>query len=133
MGGRCGALGLALRFDFADEHGRGDSADGDGAGFGAALAVEDFALVAGGEDPFHGGERRAYDADAAHELVGAAINVDAPHDQGNDLEGLRRSACGDCEAGGDVFKVEAVGLALLSWLLRSVACADRRSTRFWLM
>jgi len=49
------ALRLALGFDFADEHGGSDRADGDGAGLCAALAVEDFGVVAGGEDALHGG------------------------------------------------------------------------------
>ena len=54
----------------------------------------------------------SYDGDAANELVGAAIDVDAIDDQRNHLKGLRRTARGDGEAGGDVFEVEAVGPAL---------------------
>ena len=118
MGGRARALRLALGFDFADQHGRSDGADGNGARLGAALAIEDFALVAGGEDAFHRSERRADDADAADQFVGAAVDVDAIDDERDDLKGLGRAARGDGEARGDVFKVEAVGLALLSSLLR---------------
>src|ERR1700757_3768391 len=110
------ALRLALGFDFADEHGRSDGADGDCAGLGAALAVEDFALVACGEDALHGGEGGSYDADAAYQLVWPAISIDTPHDEGNDLESLWRAARGDSEAGGDVFEVKAVGLALFPGL-----------------
>ena len=108
-----GALCLALGLDLADQHGGGDGADGDAAGLGAADAVEDVLLIAGGEDAVERGLRGADDADAADEFVGAAVDVDAVDDQRNDLEGLRRAARGDGEAGGDVLEVEAVGLALL--------------------
>ena len=113
IGGRAVPCGWRCVSMLAEQHGRSDGADGDGARLRAALAVEDFALVAGGEDALHGGERRADDADAADQLVGTAIDIDAPDDERNDLEGLRRAALRDGEAGGDVFKVEAVGLALL--------------------
>ena len=125
-----GALRLALRFHLAEQHGRSDGADGNGARLRAALAVEDFALVAGGENALHGGERRADDADAAHQLVGTAIDVDAPHDQRNDLEGLRRAALRDGEAGRDVFKVEAVGLALLLGFVDQLLAQTRTRERF---
>ncbi len=129
VGGCCGpgrrqdgwagcALGLALGFDLADEHGGGNGADGDAAGFGAADAVEDVLLVVGGEDAVERGLRSAYDADAADEFVGAAIDVDAVDDERDDLEGLGRAARGDGEAGGDVFEVEAVGLCPAFWLRR---------------
>ena len=105
-------LCLALGFDLGDEHGGGDGGDGDLAGLGAADAVEDVLVVAGGEDAVEGGLRGADDGDAADELVGAAVGEDAVDDERDDGEGLRAAAGGDGEAGGDVFEVEAVGLAL---------------------
>ena len=82
------SLGLALGFDLADEHGWGDGADGDAAGFGPADAVEDVLLVVGGEDAVERGLRGADDADAADEFVGTAVDVDTVDDQRDDLEGL---------------------------------------------
>src|SRR5579871_3391532 len=84
-----GSLGLALGFDFADEHGGGYGADGDAAGFGTADAVEDVLLIAGCYDAVECGLRGADDAYAADELVGATVDIDAVDDQRDDLEGLR--------------------------------------------
>ncbi len=106
------SLGLALGFDGAEEHGGGYGGDWDLAGFGAADAVEDVLFVVGGEDAFEDGLRGSYDGDAADELVGAAVDVDAVDDERDDGEGLRGVAGGDGESGGDVLEVEAVGLAL---------------------
>src|SRR5579862_4145129 len=64
-GWSCGSLLLALGFDFADQHGWRDGGDGDGAGFGAAFSVEDFALVSGGDDAAERGLRSSHDAHAA--------------------------------------------------------------------
>ena len=92
------SLRLALGFDLADEHGGGDCADGNAAGLGSTDTVEDVLLVVGGEDAIEGGLRGSYDADAADEFVGAAVDVDAIYDQRDDLKGLRRPASGNGEA-----------------------------------
>src|ERR1700758_1345540 len=105
-----GSLLVALGFDLAHQHGGRDGGNGDGSGLGAALSIEDFGLVSCGDDAVESGLGSSHDADAAHQLVGAAVGVDAIDDERNDLEGLGRVARGDGEAGGDVFKVEAVGL-----------------------
>src|SRR5271170_5114926 len=93
---RC-ALRLALGFDFADQHGGSDGADRNAAGFGSADAVEDVGLVVGGEDAVERGLRSAYDANAADELIGSAVDVDAVDDERDDLEGLGRAAGSDGE------------------------------------
>ena len=57
--------------------------------------------------------RRADDRDAAHQLIRAAVDEDTIDDQRLHRKRLRTGALGDREAGGDVFEVEAIGLALL--------------------
>src|SRR3984957_6604807 len=111
--GRRGPIPLRRKAGAAGARGGRGGADGDGARLRAALAVENFTLVAGGNDALHGGQWRADNADAADELVGAAIDVDSTADEGNHLEGLRRAALRDGKAGGDVLKVETVRLVLL--------------------
>src|SRR6266568_3853576 len=46
----CAALLLSLRFDFAQQHGGSYRTDRNGARLSATLAIEHFALVAGGKD-----------------------------------------------------------------------------------
>src|ERR1039458_9466055 len=65
-GGPRGSLRLLLRFHFAHQHGGSHGAYWNGARLRAAFAIEDFALVACGEDGLHCGTRCAYDTDAAN-------------------------------------------------------------------
>src|ERR1700679_2751705 len=85
------ALRLTLGFDFADEHGGCDGTDRNAAGFSAADAVEDVLMIVRGEDAVERGLRRAYNAGAADEFVGSAVDVDAVDDEWNDLERLGRA------------------------------------------
>src|SRR5207248_8750812 len=91
---------------------RCDGADRDRAGLRAADTVEDVLLIAGGEDAVERGLRRAHDVDTADELVRAAVDVDAIDDERDHLEGLRRAAGRQGEAGGDVLKVQTIRFAL---------------------
>src|SRR6266478_7627329 len=105
-------MAALLHFHFGEEHGGSDGRDGNAAAFRAADAVEDMWLVAGGHDAGERRERSADDVDAAHQFIGTAISVNAIDDHGQDLEGLWKLACSECEATLNVIEVQAVRLAL---------------------
>src|SRR5205823_13527246 len=106
------SLRLALGFNLADQHGRSDRAHRNAAGFGSADPVEDVLLVVRGNDAIQRALWRSHNADAANELVGAAVDVDPVDHQRDHLKGLRGAARRDGESRRDVLKVEAVGFAL---------------------
>src|SRR5260221_11721463 len=104
---------LLLYFELGGEDCGRSGGDRDVAGFGAAVAVENFGRVAGGDDLRQGGERGADDVHATHKLIRAAVRKHFVNDERFHLEGLRLAAAGEGESAGDVVDQEAVLLALL--------------------
>src|SRR3984957_7154194 len=105
-------MSALLHFDVGEEHGGGGGRDGNGTGFGSADSVEDFGLVAGDENAFHGREWSADDVDAAHEFVGPVIRENTPHHDGQNLERLGHSALRERESALNVLKIQTVRLPL---------------------
>src|ERR1700692_4142323 len=88
---------LLLHFQFGSKNGRGSGGDRHIAGFGAAVTVEDFRGVAGGDDFRQRGERRSDDIHTANELIRPAIGKDLVDHEGFHLERLRLAAGGGGE------------------------------------
>src|SRR5450432_1069576 len=77
---RCGQNGrtvgrgfLFLYFQLGSQDRRGRSGNGNGTGFSAAVTIENFGGVAGGDDFGKRSEWRAHNIDAAHQFIGSAV------------------------------------------------------------
>ena len=100
-----------LDLDLLHQQARAGGGDGDEARLGAAVAVERLIVVGGGDDPRQRRQRRADQIDAAHQLVGPAVDPHPVDEDRQHLERLRAAARGVGEAAGDVAEREPVGLA----------------------
>ena len=69
-------------------------------------------MISGEQNAVHRGQRRADDIDAAHQFVGAAIGINAPDQNRQNLECLRHGTLGQRESSLDILEIKSVGLAL---------------------
>src|SRR5215469_769038 len=102
-----------LNFQFGSKDCRGRGGNRDVTRFRAAVAVEYFRSVTGGDNLGEGGEWRADDVDAANEFIGTTIRENLVNDQRLNLESLRLTTPSKSEAAGDVVDQKAVRLVLL--------------------
>src|SRR5580693_3683863 len=87
-------VGSLLHFDLGEKHGWCRSRHGYTARLRAAHAIEDFNFLSREQNAVHGRQRSSHNIHAAYQFIGAAVWIDAPHQNRQDLKGLRHRPLG---------------------------------------